>query len=429
MQRIKNNEFGYLSNTSFLLFVTVLNIINFVDRQFLASFANFIKPDLELTNTQFGLLTGVIFIFFYTVSGLFVGTLADRYNRTKIIGIGVIVWSFFTAVSGMAKNFVTLAIPRLFIGIGESAMTPTTMSILSDRYETKELGFAAGFYYMGVPLGVGVSLILAGYLAPVIGWRGCFYLIGGIGVFLGLVMLFVRDTPRKTVTAEAPKQSFLQIIKLLFKVLRTSKSLVLTILAGTIYHVLLGASVFDQIWAVEDKGLDRVAFAQTSGWIFTIFGLLGSIFGGTFSDWALKQYNLPRTWFLLILTLLTVPFAFTRYLEPTDSLFWAGICVSAFSLGCFYGPVFAVIQELVPSNIRGTIVGFNLVCLNLLGYVPGSLIAGIALDSLIASDAENPYTLTLVGFNIVFLILGPILYYLAGKFYESDKSKLARDFG
>ena len=140
---------------------TVLNIINFVDRQFLASFANFIIPDLELTNTQFGLLTGVIFIFFYTVSGLFVGTLADRYNRTKIIGIGVIVWSFFTAVSGMAKNFVTLAIPRLFIGIGESAMTPTTMSILSDHYDIKRLGFAAGFYYMGVPLGVGVSLIFS----------------------------------------------------------------------------------------------------------------------------------------------------------------------------------------------------------------------------------------------------------------------------
>ena len=329
----------------------------------------------------------------------------------------------------MAKNFVTLAIPRLFIGIGESAMTPTTMSILSDRYEIKRLGFAAGFYYMGVPLGVGVSLILAGYLAPVIGWRGCFYLLGSIGILLGLLMLLVKDTPRKTVTTKAPKQSFLEIITLLFKVLRSSKSLVLTILAGTIYHVLLGASVFDQVWAIEDKGLDRATFAQASGWIFTIFGLLGSIFGGTFSDWALKKYNLPRTWFLLILTLLTVPFAFTRYLEPTDSLFWAGICVSAFSLGCFYGPVFAVIQELVPSNIRGTVVGFNLVCLNLLGYVPGSLIAGIALDFLVASDAENPFTITLVGFNIMFLILGPILYYLAGKFYESDKAKLARDFG
>src|SRR6056300_1757825 len=308
-----------LRNTSFLLFVTILNVINFVDRQFIASFANFIIPDLQLTNTEFGLLTGVIFIFFYVVSGLFVGTLADRYNRTKIIGVGVIVWSFFTAISGLAKNFITLAIPRLFIGIGESAMTPTTMSILADRYEIKKLGFAAGFYYMGVPLGVGVSLIIAGYLGPVIGWRGCFYLIGSIGMVLGLLMLFVKDSPRKNITPTTKQKSFNEIISLLFKALTRSKSLILTIAAGTVYHLNLGASVFDQVWAIQDKGLDRAAFAQASGWIFTIFGILGSVFGGTFSDWALKKYNLPRTWFLLILTLLSMPCAFTRYLDTDGS--------------------------------------------------------------------------------------------------------------
>ena len=418
-----------LRNTSFLLFVTILNVINFVDRQFIASFANFIIPDLQLTNTEFGLLTGVIFIFFYVVSGLFVGTLADRYNRTKIIGVGVIVWSFFTAISGLAKNFITLAIPRLFIGIGESAMTPTTMSILADRYEIKKLGFAAGFYYMGVPLGVGVSLIIAGYLGPVIGWRGCFYLIGSIGIVLGLLMLFVKDSPRKNITPTTKQKSFNEIISLLFKALTRSKSLILTIAAGTIYHLNLGASVFDQVWAIQDKGLDRAAFAQTSGWIFTIFGILGSVFGGTFSDWALKKYNLPRTWFLLILTLLTMPFAFTRYLDPDGTLFWVGICVAAFGLGCFYGPVFAVIQELVPPSIRGTIVGFNLVCLNLIGFVPGSIIAGVVLDNMLASGVEMPYTNTLVAFSVMFLILGPILYYFAGKYYQADKSALEKEFG
>ena len=418
-----------LSNTSFLLFVTILNVINFVDRQFIASFANFIIPDLQLTNTEFGLLTGVIFIFFYVVSGLFVGTLADRYNRTKIIGVGVIVWSFFTAISGLAKNFITLAIPRLFIGIGESAMTPTTMSILADRYEIKKLGFAAGFYYMGVPLGVGVSLIIAGYLGPVIGWRGCFYLIGSIGIVLGLLMLFVKDSPRKNITPTTKQKSFNEIISLLFKALTRSKSLILTIAAGTIYHLNLGASVFDQVWAIQDKGLDRAAFAQASGWIFTIFGILGSVFGGTFSDWALKNYNLPRTWFLLILTLLSMPFAFTRYLDPDGTLFWVGICVAAFGLGCFYGPVFAVIQELVPPSIRGTIVGFNLVCLNLIGFVPGSIIAGVVLDNMLASGVEMPYTNTLVAFSVMFLILGPILYYFAGKYYQADKSALEKEFG
>ncbi len=418
-----------LRNTSFLLFVTILNVINFVDRQFLASFANFIIPDLQLSNTEFGLLTGVVFIFFYTVSGLFIGTLADRYNRTRIIGIGVIIWSFFTALSGLAKNFITLAIPRIFIGIGESAMTPTTMSILSDRYEIKKLGFAAGFYYMGVPLGVGVSLILAGYLGPVIGWRGCFYLIGSIGVVLGLAMLLVKDSPRKNITTTSNQKSFSEIISLLISALTRSKSLMLTIAAGTIYHLNLGASVFDQVWAIQDKGLDRAAFAQASGWIFTIFGILGSVFGGTFSDWALKKYNLPRTWFLLILTLISMPFAFTRYLDPDGTLFWVGICVAAFGLGCFYGPVFAVIQELVPPSIRGTIVGFNLVCLNLLGFVPGSIIAGIVLDNMLASGAEMPYTQTLVAFSVMFLILGPILYYLAGKYYQADKEALEKEFG
>jgi len=418
-----------LRNTSFLLFVTILNVINFVDRQFIASFANFIIPDLQLTNTEFGLLTGVIFIFFYVVSGLFVGTLADRYNRTKIIGVGVIVWSVFTAISGLAKNFITLAIARLFIGIGESAMTPTTMSILADRYEIKKLGFAAGFYYMGVPLGVGVSLIIAGYLGPVIGWRGCFYLIGSIGIVLGLVMLFVKDSPRKNITPTTKQKSFSEIISLLFKALTRSKSLILTIAAGTIYHLNLGASVFDQVWAIQDKGLDRAAFAQASGWIFTIFGILGSVFGGTFSDWALKNYNLPRTWFLLVLTLLSMPFAFTRYLDPDGTLFWVGICVAAFGLGCFYGPVFAVIQELVPPSIRGTIVGFNLVCLNLIGFVPGSIIAGVVLDNMLASGVEMPYTNTLVAFSVMFLILGPILYYFAGKYYQADKSALEKEFG
>ena len=58
---------------SFLMFLTLLNVMNFVDRQLLASFANWIVPDLGLTNTQFGLLTGLIFIIFYSVAGLFMG--------------------------------------------------------------------------------------------------------------------------------------------------------------------------------------------------------------------------------------------------------------------------------------------------------------------------------------------------------------------
>ena len=77
-------------------------------------------------------------------------------------------------------------------------------------------------------------------------------------------MLFVKDTPRKVVLQGSNKQSFSETLILLFKALKNSKSLILTILAGTLYHVVLGASVFDQVWATEDKGFDRASFAQAS---------------------------------------------------------------------------------------------------------------------------------------------------------------------
>lgn len=417
-----------LKNTSFILFVTLLNVINFVDRQFISSFAPFLKRDLGLSDTEIGLLTGIVFIFFYTVAGLFVGTLADRYNRTKIIGIGVILWSAFTAISGFAKNFFQLAAPRLFIGIGESTITPTTMSILSDRFNQERLGFAAGFYYLGVPVGVGASLLIAGYIEPIIGWRGCFYLLGFLGLILGFLMLLVKDSPRKNISVRPDSQSFSEIISLLYKAITTSKSLVFTILAGTLYHVVLGAAQFEVIWAVADKGFNPNTFGQINGWIFVVFGVLGSLFGGIASDWALKNYGLPRTWFLLILTIILMPLAFTRYLDTDNILFWVGICSSAFSLGCFYGPIFAVIQELVPSSIKGTVVAFNLLCLNMLGIASGSILFGIIADYAVAQGYENPYTNLLVGFSTLFLLLGPLLYYLAGRYYESDRKKLQKEF-
>ena len=210
------------------------------------------------------MLTGIIFTLIYTISGIFVGSLADRFNRSRIIGCGVIIWSFFTALSGLAKNFVQLAIPRFFIGVGESSITPSTMSVLADRFGKQRLGFAAGFYYMGVPVGVGVALLIAGFLGPVIGWRGSFYLLGGIGVALGLLMLFVKDHPRTKMPqkTETNKRSFKEVLALLFEVLGKSKSLGLTILAGTLYHFVLGAAAFDIRWAVVDKGFEADFYLQ-----------------------------------------------------------------------------------------------------------------------------------------------------------------------
>ncbi|MCH1550825.1 MAG: MFS transporter, partial [Pseudomonadales bacterium] len=277
---------------SFLMFLTLLNVMNFVDRQLLASFANWIVPDLGLTNTQFGLLTGLIFIIFYSVAGLFMGVLADRVNRTKLIAAGLALWSVLTALSGLAKGFVSLAIPRLFIGVGESIMTPTSMSLLADRFPSSRLGFASGVYYMGVPVGVAASLFVVAYLEPVLGWRGCFYALGGLGVALAVIMYFIKETPRRhIVEAVEPVEqlSVKEILQVLLSALRNSPALAMTIGGGVAFHFILGAASFEQLWFVQERGFDRSEVAELTGWLAFAGGILGNLFGGVGGDAFLRR--------------------------------------------------------------------------------------------------------------------------------------------
>ncbi|MDC0027908.1 MFS transporter [Gammaproteobacteria bacterium] len=412
----------------------MLNLLNFVDRQLIASFSNFIVPDLGLTNAQFGFLTTLPFIVFYSIAGLFMGVLADMVNRPKLIAFGVVLWSVFTALTGAAKGFVTMALPRMFIGVGESILTPTSMSLLSDSFPAKKMGFAAGFYYMGVPIGVGVSLLIAGYLGESLGWRKCFYLLGGLGLVLGLCTLLFKDRPRKHLQNNdvkpqtLSKESTAQIVKTLFKALSASSALRFTILAGVFYHIALGASVFEQLWLVEERGFDRSNIAQIVGWIGVFAGLAGNLIGGILSDWWQENTDQGRPMFLFWLALLTLPISvYYRFVEPGSIIFWIGIIIGYFQLGCFFGPTFSTVQELVPENIKATVVSFYILTLNLIGLTIGSWVGGVLADNLMRANYQEPYTLMLVVFSIISIVTIPC-YFLAGKRYKKDKILLDKAF-
>jgi MFS family permease len=412
----------------FLLFLTLLNVMNFVDRQLLASFANWIVPDLGLTNTQFGLLTGLVFIFFYSFMGLFMGALADMVNRTRLIAAGLALWSVLTALSGMARGFVSLAIPRMFIGVGESIMTPTAMSLLSDRFPSKWLGFASGVYYMGVPVGVAASLFIVAYLEPFLGWRGCFYLLGGIGVVLAVIMLFLKETPRKhavqTSAANAEKPTFREILKTLVRALRRSPALTMTIAGGVCYHFVLGAATFDQLWYVQERGFDRTEIAEATAWLGFFGGILGNLFGGAGGDVFLRKTGMGRPMFLFWILLVLAPVGIAyRLVEPDSIWFWAGVFFGYFQLGCFYGPTFSTVQELVPPRIRGTVVAFYILTLNFVGLGIGVTAGGMVIDAMNAADVMQPYTWTLLTFTLLSLIAIP-LFYFAGRRFDRDREAL-----
>ena len=270
--------------TGILLFLLLLNILNMVDRTLITSFGSAIIKDLNLSDSQFGLLTGPIFVFFYSIMGLFMGALADRVHRPRLIAAGLLLWSALTAVSGMAKSFVQIGVSRLFIGVGESAMTPSAISMISDLFPKARRGTATGIYYLGVPLGAGGSFIVAGVLGPMIGWRNCFFLLGGVGVVLAFGLLFLKDPKRGAMEEKedsiAPEREeallggdWRRVISDVLLVVRSTRALAWTMLGAVFLHVPLGAGQFAIVWLERERGFGVGEISATYGLIYIILKL------------------------------------------------------------------------------------------------------------------------------------------------------------
>ena len=412
------NENIRVADVGFLLFLTLINVLNYIDRQLLPYFANWIVPELGLSNTQFGLLSGLIFIFFYAIFGVFMGAVADRMNRTRLISYGLGFWSALTALSGAARGFLSLAVPRLLIGIGESILTPAAMSILGDRFPQRWRGVALGVFGMGPAIGIGASLLIVAYLEPIFGWRGCFYLVGSIGVIMALGMFFLDETPRAdSFRKDSARLSFGLIFKTLRQELSRSPSLVLTMIGSMFYMLVLGASGFDMLWFVQERGFDKNEIAALISWFAIAGGVIGNLVGGYGSDIFIRKTGVGRPYFLALVLLVLSPLNLAyRMVDPQSMVFMAGIFTVFFQMGCFYGPVFGTIQDIISPENRGVITGLMVMMLQLAAGV-SMFIAGVIIDALISGQADDPYSKTLLLFTIISFISIP-LFFLAGRSYN-----------
>ncbi len=417
-------------------FLTMVNILNMIDRGLLTSFSNFIVPDLGLTNTEFGLLTGFAFLIFYSLMGLIMGAIADRVHRPRFIAFGIALWSITTAVSGMAKSFWMLFIPRMFIGIGESVLTPAALSLLSDRFPKINMGLVSGVYYLAVPLGIASSFFIAGYLGPILGWRNCFYLLGIIGFGLGLLMLLFKETPKREldITNQHPRdvinfKTLQEAISVVKTSLKKYPSLRLTILGGVASHLILGAMSFEQLWFVQDKGFERVEILKIAAFMGLTGGVMGNIFGGIAGDYYTKVTGKGRQTFLFWCLLVFAPVNMIyRLTDDSGTIFFICMFLGFFQGGCIYGPVFSSVQELAPEKTRAIIVAYYILITNIIGLGFGVTASGIMIDYLISQGYEQPYSLTLLTFQILSALSLPAFYF-AGKRYIKDSELLKKETG
>jgi MFS family permease len=417
---------------AFLGFLTLLNVMNFVDRQLIVSFGGPIRTDLGLDLWEFGLLTGLVFVMFYTAVGVVLGTAADVWHRPRLIAAGLLVWSALTAASGLATGFWTLAAARLLIGVGEATLTPAAVSMLGDVFPPRRRGLAVGIYYTGIPLGVGLSLILSAALGPALGgWRPCFYLLGGLGVPLAAVAWFLPDPPRglseAVKSSDGGSSSVRQVVGELLTALRESPAAVLTIFGGVAIMFGLGATFFDMIWLTSpERGFTQPQGGLFLGVVFLVGGTAGNLLGGWCGDWFHRRRPGGRLVFLALGQLVFAPAELAFRLLPADSPWFevAGVC-GALLLTFFYGPLFATVQDLVPARVRSTAVAVLVFALNLLGIAPGSFVAGLLADTW-KGRVDQPITWALFAVGLAGLLAVPF-FFLAAWCYPTDAAGVHRE--
>jgi MFS family permease len=189
--------------------LVVVYILNFIDRQIVSILVVDIQAHFQLDNAQMGFLGGAAFGVFYALFGIPLGRLADNWNRTKLLSIGLTLWSAMTVVSGLAKNGAQLGLARMGVGIGEATASPSAYSLISDYFPKRQRATALAIYSSGLYLGGGVSLFIGAYIKEawnlaypgggpmgLVGWQAAFLAVGVPGLLVALWVLSLREPAR-----------------------------------------------------------------------------------------------------------------------------------------------------------------------------------------------------------------------------------------
>ena len=396
-----------------LVLLTVVYGFNFIDRQIVGILAPFIQEDLDLTNTQLGLLIGFAFALFYTVIAIPIAWLADRYNRVNILSIALATWSGFTALTGMATNFLQIGLARMGVGIGEAGGSPPSHSIISDMYPKEERAGALGVYAMGIPFG-----IMAAYFATAslmgsggdVDWRRIFIFLGLTGIALaGIVRLTLREPVRGAMELEGD----IQIAKLPF--IESLQSL-LKIPAwwAMCFGIAFGSFVSYASSAFQTKFLIALDPSFDFKTMVILLGVMngttyagGAFFGARLADkWGARNIR-AYGWLPAIAMSVTLPLGVWSYWVHSVEANLILSTIYLLFIGIYLGPSFAIAQTLAPINMRAMSTALFFFILNMVALGGGPTFAGWLID--VYKDTYSDLDAMRMAMTVTHLVFIPAL--------------------
>ncbi len=350
-----------------LAVLTLINFVNFADRQVIVPLVPLLRDQLGVTDAQLGSLQTWLLVVLAVASIPF-GFFADRFSQTRIIARGVVFWSLATIVSGLAPSFSILLVARALVGVGEAAYAPAAQSMISGAFPQERRARAQAIFAAGMLLGGASGLALGGIMGESSGWQHVFFLVGLVGLVPGLSVLKLKEPPR------APRSEVVPIGRLL----RVPAFLAM-IAAGmfiTFSSVSLLAWSIDFAVNYKEFSLRQASYELAAIALFSL--VFGVLTGGYIADRLQKRFAYGRLIAIAGAFLLAAPFVLLAIQSDTKWVVLTGLFIAGFFMSWYHGPVTAVIHDMMPQRAHATSVGVYMFVTQLVGAFGPQLVGKIS---------------------------------------------------
>jgi predicted MFS family arabinose efflux permease len=373
-----------------LLLLMTAYAFNAMDRSIISIIGQSMKLDLELTDTQLGLLGGTAFAVLYAFGGIPIARLAERFSRVNIISVALVIWSTLSALCGTASSFPLLLLIRAGVGVAESGCSPPAHSLISDYFEPSRRTSALSVYSCGTSLGYLLAAVAGGYAAQHWGWRAACALVGLPGIAIALLIkAYIREPPR----AALPRPSLGAELRELGAVLRA------LLIDRPVLHMVLGVTIgafaaygfyaFVPPFFSRTFDLDYATIGIVAGLAGGVSVGLGIVGGGLIAD-ALAERD--ARWYALVPAIggiIAAPFYLLAVLQTDWRVAALLLALAGFFQYASLGPTFGVVQNVVAQRRRATATAVLYIFLSVFALGGGPLFTGWAIDRFAEIDFNS----------------------------------------